>query len=846
MEYTATKGDGGGECMRVSRSDPVDTVSAVGGGMARNGGARAMRDTQTGRAGMATARSTRGFALGFILLLTVALVGQALTGTVNELNSGMAAYLVGESYWSKSREGATLHLYRYSIERDAALLEHARRMLDVQLGDRDARLALDREPPDIEAAYAGFERGMNPRSNLARIVWLYRWFGFVPAFHDAIERWRETDRSVLRMAALAAELEDAVRTSDESTIGRLRGELSMLDGEMRALQLAFLDAMVRADRWMGRMLVLFSALGFTVLAAVAALLLRVIVRRVRASEGGFRAAFEQAAIGMVRVGADGRLLAVNGRICGILGRSEAELLGVGFDRLDGSDGRSGLRALRERLFASGDASVTEERDFRSASGAGVRIKLTASMIRDQAPGSEGMLALIEDVSDTLRLTRELEHHASHDALTGLANRRELQRSLTHLLARARRDDSRHALLLLDIDQFKLVNDSCGPAAGDEYLRRIAARLSLELESRCLLARVGGDEFAVVQEAASLADAEALAGQLARLVSDTAFRWGTLSFMLTASIGIVEISAEAGDSNGLLRAVDIACGLAKDQGRNRVRVYVDADEAVARRRNEAEWVNEVRAALAERRLFLFAQPIRDLQGHGGLRYELLARLMDRAGRLHEPGAFIPATERYGQIGALDREVVRLALDSLAGHPGHLGELESCHINVSAQSMASPEFREYLVQRIVDAGVPGTKLCFELTETAAVSNLNEARAFIAAVQALGCKVALDDFGSGMSSFGYLKALPVDILKIDGVFARDAATDPLDRSVLHAIGSIGHALGKYTIAEWVESDGVREILRELGIDAAQGYALGRPQPFESLLRPASGIHAGDAVGA
>jgi len=789
-------------------------------------------------------RSMGGFALGIALLLMIALVGQALTATVNEFNSSISAYLLGESYWSKARSSATQLLYRYAVERDAALLDEADQMLDVQLGDRDARFALDHEPPDLDAARAGFERGMNPSGNIDRLVWVYRWLRDLPALRDAMDSWRATDPMLSRVVALKDELRTAVQSSDEETISRLIDELLQTDARMGVLQKEFLDDFVKATDWVHRALVVFSAIGFSMLTLVSALLLRLIVRRVRASEGSFRAAFEQAAIGMIRVGDGGRLLAANDRICARLGYSEAELQRMGFDRIDGSDGDSGLRALREKLFASSEGSISEERDFIARNGRPLRIKLTASMVRNHEPGSSRMLALLEDVSEAHRLSEELHHHVTHDALSGLANRRELQRSLAQLLARSRRDDSRHALLLLDIDRFKLVNDSAGPAAGDEYLRRVASRLSDEIGAKAVLARVGSDEFAVALESVTIADALALAERMEAIVSGTTFRWGAFNSALTACIGIVEISPDAPDTNWVLRAADIACYLAKEEGPGRIRVYVESDEAVSRRRSEVEWVSEVRLALDEDRVFLFAQPIHDFRDGSRLRYEVLARLFDRSGRMHTPGAFIPAIERYGRIDLLDREIVRKTLAMLAEHPQHVARLESCHINISAQSLATPSFRDYVVCAIKGSNMPGAKFCFELTETAAISNLAEARAFIDAVHALGCKVALDDFGSGMSSFGYLKTLAVDILKVDGVFARGAADDSFDRTVLQAIGRMGHALGKYTIAESVESDAAMQAIQALGIDAAQGYAIGKPQPLEALITADAGVHGDAAV--
>jgi len=791
--------------------------------------------------------STRGFALGMALLLMIAMVGQALTATINELNSAVAAYLVGESWWSKARESAALDLYRYSIEQDPALLENAGRMLDVHLGDRDARLALDQVPPDFAAARAGFLRGNNAPANVDRLIWLYRWFGFTPVFRDALDRWRDSDANVLRMVEIASELERAVQASDEAAGARLRGEIIGLDARMRGLQGAFLDQMVRAVQATRHLLMLFGAVVSIVLAVVAFYLLRTIVRRVRASEGSFRAAFEQAAIGMLRIGPDGSVLAANARACALLGRSEQDVLRMGFDRLDGSDGSSGLRALRERLAIGEATSLTEERDFVAGDGGTVRMKLTASASTGDGDDAGCMLALLEDVSDVRRLALELEHHASHDDLTGLANRRELQRRLVQLLARARRDDSRHALVLLDIDQFRVVNDGCGTAAGDEYLRRVAASLSAAIGHRGVLARVGGDEFAVVVEDAPVIEAHALATRLARAVAATRLRWGTLDVTSSASVGVVEVSADATDTSALLRAADIACGLAKEEGRNRVRVYVESDEAVVRRSGDIERANEVRAAIADRRIFLFAQPIRDLHGRDGFCYELFARLVDRDGRLQEPASFVPAVERHGQVEAFDREVVRLALEMLDQHPEHVRRLQRCHINVSMQSLASRAFRDDLVDAIRASSVPAAKLCFEVTEAAANANLDDARAFIACLQSLGCSVALDDFGHGLASFACLKSLPVDILKIDAKRAPDAAGDPLDRAVLRSISAVGRGLGKYTIVERVESIATGAMLRELGIDAAQGHAYGRPQPFVSLIRAeglgAYGDHAPDA---
>jgi diguanylate cyclase (GGDEF)-like protein len=417
--------------------------------------------------------------------------------------------------------------------------------------------------------------------------------------------------------------------------------------------------------------------------------------------------------------------------------------------------------------------------------------------------------------------------------------------LQRALESARRDGARHTLCFVDLDQFKLVNDTCGHDVGDQLLRQVAHTLQSQLRAVDWLGRLGGDEFAILLERTPVEAGERVAARVNEALGASTFAWEGHTFNIPCCIGVVEIDSKTPDIRWLLRAADTACYLAKESGRNRIRVYHEADGAVARRIGEMGWVSEIRSAIAEDRLLLFAQRIDAARGGGELNYEILVRLIDAKGKIHAPGAFLPAAERYDQATAIDRHVFALVLRQLEANPRHLLQLGLCHINVSAQSIANAEFRSYVASMLERSRVPARKLCFEITETAAIGNIAEARLFIDQMRARGCRIALDDFGSGMSSFAYLKNLVVDILKVDGVFVSEAATDPVNWALVKSICVVGRALGKTTIAEWVESSSVQARLREIGVDYVQGYAIHKPCPLEELMAEGETIRLVNAVG-
>ena len=440
------------------------------------------------------------------------------------------------------------------------------------------------------------------------------------------------------------------------------------------------------------------------------------------------------------------------------------------------------------------------------------------------------------------LSEKLSFQASHDALTGLLNRYEFEHQLRQLLADAARHRHEHALCYMDLDQFKIINDSCGHAAGDEMLRQLGHLMRDNVFQRDIVARLGGDEFGVLLEHCSLPRAKKVAANLLRQIADFRFQWQGKSFSIGASIGLVPIVESSAGVTDVLRVADSACYVAKDEGRNRIRTYRTDDAELVRRSGEMRWVNRIRLALEEDRFQLDFQPIvpvaapasPDASRSSGF-FELLLRLEDESGRRIPPDAFMPAAERYNLATQIDNWVLRSAFDWLASHPQHLDRICQCSINLSGQSLGDLDFLRRVLRLLEEKKIAPERICFEITETAAIANLAQATHFIRSLRTLGCRFALDDFGTGFSSFAYLKNLPVDFLKIDGMFVIDVLKDRFDRAVVRSIVEIAEVTGKQTIAESVESATILDKLKTLGVDYAQGNGICRPRTLERFTLPA-----------
>ncbi len=456
------------------------------------------------------------------------------------------------------------------------------------------------------------------------------------------------------------------------------------------------------------------------------------------------------------------------------------------------------------------------------------IESTAAPIRDPMGAVTGGVLVFHDVSESRELNRRLSYAASHDILTELVNRREFESRLERALKSAEARETSYAVLHIDLDQFKIVNDTCGHSAGDELLRQIGALLKAKIRWRDTLARLGGDEFGVLLESCTMDEALRTAEALRGVIGDFKFVWDDHTFRLGASIGVVPITPATDDVAALLTAADSACSAAKDAGRNRVYSYQENDIDLMKRRKEMQWAARINNALEDNRFELFRQTIQPLQPglDTGAHYELLLRMRDEQGALVSPELFIASAERYGLTPNIDRWVIAQAFRWLVSEADERERLSLCSINLSGQSLADEKFLPFVVDQFQRSGLDGSRICFEITETAAIASYSQANRFIHALKEIGCKFALDDFGTGLSSFGYLKHFPVDFLKIDGSFVKEILHDPIDREMVRSINEIGHLTGKQTIAEFAENAEIITMLRGMGVDYAQGYGVSEPK--------------------
>jgi diguanylate cyclase (GGDEF)-like protein/PAS domain S-box-containing protein len=483
----------------------------------------------------------------------------------------------------------------------------------------------------------------------------------------------------------------------------------------------------------------------------------------------------------------------------------------------------GVAMRRNRPIKSVRPALLIRRD-----GNELYIESTAAPIRDPLGSVTGGVLVFHDVSESRELNRRLSYAASHDVLTELVNRREFEQRLERALKSAKARETSYAVLYLDLDQFKIVNDACGHNAGDALLKQIGSLLKSKIRWRDTLARLGGDEFGVLLESCTMDEALRTAEALRENISDYRFSWDDRTFRLGVSIGVVPITAATDDVASLLSAADSACAAAKDAGRNRVYNYQENDIDLMKRRKEMQWAARISNALDENRFELFRQTIQPLQNNAehGAHYELLIRMRDEQGQLIAPGLFIAAAERYGLMTAIDRWVIAQAFTWLVSEADERERLSLCAINLSGQSLADEKFLPFVIEQFKKSGLSGSCICFEITETAAIASYSQANRFIHALKELGCRFALDDFGTGLSSFGYLKHFPVDFLKIDGSFVKEILHDPIDREMVRSINEIGHLTGKQTIAEFAENTEIITMLRGMGIDYAQGYGVSEPK--------------------
>ncbi len=552
---------------------------------------------------------------------------------------------------------------------------------------------------------------------------------------------------------------------------------------------------------------------------------------------------ESTSDGIFGVDSDGRCTFVNHSAAAMLGYTPNELLGKDVHRLIHHSREDGTPIPRESCFTQ--RALGENAAFRADDDVLWRkdstyfpVQYSANPIHEDGRVT-GAVVVFRDIAEQRAVARRMDYLASHDPLTGLVNRRELERRLQRVVDAARDEQSEHVICYLDLDQFKIVNDSCGHVAGDELLRQLSALLQSKVRKSDTIGRLGGDEFGLLFESCPVDRALTLVDDLREVVRDYRFVWEEKTFTVGVSVGVVAIDADTESVASALSAADAACYIAKEQGRNRVHVCETDDQVVSERRSETRWVSRIQDAFDNGQFELTFQSILPLGDPGtdtGLHLEILTRMRGQDDEPILPGAFLPAAGRFQLMPRLDRWVIRETFRYLRDNHRHLDALAMCSINLSGYSLGDHELVDFIVTELKGSGLPPRKICFEISESAAVANFTHTVTFVKDLRAEGLRFALDDFGSGMSSFAYLKNLPVDFLKIDGHFVRDMAEDPVDRTMVEAINQIGHVMSMRTIAEFVESADVLDIARQIGVDLAQGYAISAAIPLSRLAEQLS----------
>ncbi len=539
--------------------------------------------------------------------------------------------------------------------------------------------------------------------------------------------------------------------------------------------------------------------------------------------------------GILTTDAHGMIDYLNQSAEALTGMRREEAVGQAFGAMIGFVDENDRRAIADpvqQCLSTGNRVNLGRRSIliSRATGNELGVEATASPIRGPAGDVSGVAVMLHDVSELRGLTQQMSYQASHDALTGLVNRREFERRLGEALEIARAGRQGHVMCYLDLDRFKVVNDTSGHLAGDNMLREVAALIREAVRDSDTVSRLGGDEFGVLLVGCPLDKARQIADDVWRAIAEYRFVWKDRIFSVGVSIGIVEITGETNSLEEIMSAADSACYVAKKQGDGHIHVYSSHDEAVARSRGEIHWLQRLQAALRDGFFELYVQPIEPTRPgvtETGPAMEVFVRLHDE-GQAISPAEFFPAAERYRLMSMIDRWVLGSALAALSAGAIRLPPGRSLSINISAQTLADPAFLEFVVDELDRTGIAPSQMCFEVAESAVTGNLDQARRFVEVLHGMGCRFALDDFGTDLGGFANLKSLPMDYLKIDGSFMRDLGRDSVNQAMVSAVVGMARTLNFRLVAEQVEDVAVLEAARAMGIDFVQGHAVGRPRPL------------------
>lgn len=789
--------------------------------------------------------------------LAVILILVTLAIASIDIMSSLRAYIGAESVWSKNEKDATFFLHLYAESGNEVLYQRHVESMNGLRHLRRARDILDRSQTDMRSAQNELVMGGFARSDVVSAAWVYRIFRRVSYLRDAMDLWKSTDVDVEQLDQVAGQLHRQFfsHSKGDPELVELQSKIFEINEKVAPLARGFSSVLSTTFRKVALLLLLVDLSAAFVLTLLTVWHVhRLVVQRrlieeaLRRSEARAKATLGSIGEAVIATSLTGEIEFINPAAERVLCTNESclghKFFGV-FSLLYEQSREP--ETLLANLAGDGRLRGPEDDHFVemilvSRNGVEVDVRVTVSHITGSPfylnnvngsnDGNHGYVVVLRNMTREKEYLRNLAWQASHDSLTGLVNRLEFERQLAALLSSTRQNGlACDVLILFDLDRFKIVNDTCGHAAGDAMLRAISTHLTAIFRNGDTFGRLGGDEFGALLRNYGRDQATTLANDLLNAANTFHFEWEAQQFQTSLSIGLMVLDDASVTAEAAMRLTDIACFVAKERGRDRIQEADLNDSELAMHANEASWARRLKHALENNLFSLYAQPIlrlkQDPKASRLHKVELLLRMIDtRGGADITPDKFIPAAERYGLMTAIDRWVVRTALKALAQTP--VKQYEEYAINLSGASVGDSRFLHYIVEQLRETGVAAHLLCFEITETAAISNLLSAVHFMNELSILGCHFALDDFGAGMSSFGYLKHLPVEYLKIDGSFVKNLPQDPVSRDMVIAINDIGHSLGCQTIAEYVENEQIVKLLKDYGVDYGQGFFIGRPAPW------------------
>ncbi|MDY6942549.1 MAG: EAL domain-containing protein [Pseudomonadota bacterium] len=785
--------------------------------------------------------------IGPLLIVIGGLLGLALFSI--DILSACRAYTGGESLWSKGQKRSIVYLQRYAESADPNDFEIYQAALAIPLGYRQMRLELEKPEPDLQVAQNGYLQGGSHADDFPSVVRLFRYFHRTPLMADILEVWREGDQYILNIQAIGKQIHHLVTvqgTTGEELSTHV-AQLSQINEILHPLEIRFSNLLGEISRFAG---VLLSVSLVTVTSLLLLIALRFSWRSLSKSDAAEaiiraekeRAQFTLAAItdGVIRTNGVGYIEYMNPaaeQLAAITHENARLNPASEVIKLVDSETREELNLPGIRL-SGGSPKPTRLGDnttMMRPDGSTLAVEGWVMTLCDEQNIATGQVLVLHDATAEREAAARLTFQACHDGLTGLLNRREFESRVESALRSIQKTGKPHAILYIDLDGFKAINDGHGHFAGDQLLKQVSAVLASRLRESDSLARIGGDEFGVLLENCRQANAQRIAEDLRKAVRNFRFSWNDKTLCVQASIGLIPITEDAGSTSDILRAADEAMYLAKDSGRDRIHIGEIRQTRNRTLKGDMAWAKRIRTALDENGFVLHGQQIRSTQAATAEHphhLEVLVRMVDHKNRLVPPRVFLPAAQRQNLACDIDRWVIQAALNRYArltrtsahGAPS----TQRWFINLSDCALADPELTKFIRRAFNDSRVPFEAFCFEITENSAITNLNDAHAFASAVKQLGCHVALNHFGSGVSSFGNLKNLPVDYVKIEGELVKDMVSSAMDRAMVESIHHVARVAGIQSIAPCVENRQVLQRLRCLGVDYVQGIGISRPAPL------------------